>query len=122
MITRIEATRYRCFDKLDVELGDFRVLVGANGSGKTTLLDVPVLLGDMLRGRSIGEAFLDRRDGRSPRASAFRELIFQGQGDYFILAIEAALPEQAAEIEEMPLSAALLEKEFIDFQYLHSGQ
>lgn len=37
MITRIEATRYRCFDKLDVELGDFRVLVGANGSGKTTL-------------------------------------------------------------------------------------
>lgn len=96
MITRIEATRYRCFDKLDVDLGDFRVLVGANGSGKTTLLDVPVLLGDMLRGRSIGEAFLDRRDGRSPRASAFRELIFQGQGDYFILAIEAALPEQAA--------------------------
>ncbi len=45
MITRIEATRYRCFDKLDVELGDFRVLVGANGSGKTTLLDVPVLFG-----------------------------------------------------------------------------
>lgn len=29
MITRIEATRYRCFAKLDVELGDFRVLVGA---------------------------------------------------------------------------------------------
>lgn len=96
MITRIEATRYRCFEKLDVALGDFRVLVGANGSGKTTLLDVPVLLGDMLRGRSIGEAFLDRRDGRSPRASAFRELIFQGQGDYFILAIEAALPEHSA--------------------------
>jgi predicted ATPase len=38
VITRIEATRYRCFDKLDVEFGDFRVLVGANGSGKTTLL------------------------------------------------------------------------------------
>ena len=38
MITRIEATRYRCFEKLDVELGDFRVLVGANGSGKTTLI------------------------------------------------------------------------------------
>lgn len=33
MITRIEATRYRCFDKLDVELGEFRVLVGAKGSG-----------------------------------------------------------------------------------------
>lgn len=96
MITRIEATRYRCFEKLDVELGDFRVLVGANGSGKTTLLDIPVLLGDMLRGRAIGEAFLDRRDGRSPRASGFSELIFQGQGDHFILALEAALPEQIA--------------------------
>ena len=31
MITSIEATRSRCFDKLDVELGNFRVLVGANG-------------------------------------------------------------------------------------------
>lgn len=96
MITRIEATRYRCFDKLDVELGDFRVLVGANGSGKTTLLDIPMLLGDMLKARTIGEAFLNRRDHRAPRASGFRELIFQGQGDSFILAIEAALPEHVA--------------------------
>ena len=53
MITRVEATRYRCFDKLDVEFGEFRVLVGANGSGKTTLLDVPMLFGDLLRERSI---------------------------------------------------------------------
>lgn len=96
MITRIEATHYRCFDKLDVELGEFRVIVGANGSGKTTLLDLPVLLGDMLRSRTVGEAFLDRRDGRSPRASAFRELVFQGQGDYLILSIEAALPAHVA--------------------------
>lgn len=96
MITRIEATRYRCFDKLDVDLGDFRVLVGANGSGKTTLLDIPVLLGDMLDARTIGDAFLRDRDHRAPRASGFRELIFQGRGDFFILAIEAALPEQVA--------------------------
>jgi predicted ATPase len=80
VITRIEATRYRCFDKLDVELGDFRVLVGANGSGKTTLLDVPVLLGDLLRERTVSEAFTEQRDGRAPRATALRELIFQGQG------------------------------------------
>ncbi len=44
MITRLEATRYRCFERLGVDVGDFRVLVGANGSGKTTLLDLPVLL------------------------------------------------------------------------------
>jgi len=94
VITRIEATRYRCFDKLDVELGDFRVLVGANGSGKTTLLDVPVLFGDLLRERTISAAFTGPRDGRAPRASALRELIFQGQGDFFILAVEASLPER----------------------------
>ncbi|RUV68328.1 MULTISPECIES: ATP-binding protein [unclassified Mesorhizobium] len=94
MITRIEATRYRCFEKLDVELGEYRVLVGANGSGKTTLLDVPVLLGDLLRERTISAAFTEQRDGRAPRATALRELIFQGQGDYFILAVEAALPER----------------------------
>lgn len=96
MITRIEATRYRCFDQLDVELGDFRVLVGANGSGKTTLLDVPVLLGDLLRERAVSAAFTAPRDGRAPRASALRELIFQGQGDFFILAVEAQLPAEIA--------------------------
>lgn len=30
MITRLEATRYRCFERLGVDVGDFRVLVGAN--------------------------------------------------------------------------------------------
>ena len=94
MITRIEATRYRCFEKLDVELGEFRVLVGANGSGKTTLLDIPVLFGDLLGERTISAVFTGPRDGRVPRATALRELIFQGQGDFFILAVEAALPER----------------------------
>jgi predicted ATPase len=70
------------------------VLVGANGSGKTTLLDVPVLLGDLLRERTISAAFTAPRDGRAPRATALRELIFQGQGDSFILAVEAVLPER----------------------------
>lgn len=93
MITRIEATRYRCFEKLDVDLGDFRVLVGANGSGKTTLLDIPVLLGDLLRVRTIDEAFMSARNGRAPRATSLTELLFQGQDEYLILAVEARLPE-----------------------------
>ncbi len=37
MISCLEATRYRCFTQLGVDVGDFRVLVGANGSGKITL-------------------------------------------------------------------------------------
>jgi predicted ATPase len=96
VITRIEATQYRCFEKLDVDLGEFQVLVGANGSGKTTLLDIPVLLGDFLRERSLATAVLERRDGRAPRASSLKELFFQGQSDWFILAVEAELPQSIA--------------------------
>jgi len=49
--------------------------VGANGPGKTTLLDVRVLLGDLLRERTISAGFTEQREGRPPRATALRELI-----------------------------------------------
>ena len=61
MITRLEATRYRCFERLGVDVGDFRVLVGANGSGKTTLLDLPGLFGDLLDAKYVVDAFVPRR-------------------------------------------------------------
>ena len=96
MISRIEATRYRCFEKLDADLGDFRVLVGANGAGKSTLLDIPVLLGDLLRQRNIGTAFTERRGNEAPRATTLQELIFSGIGDFFILAVEARFPPEIA--------------------------
>ena len=41
MITRIEATHYRCLERLDADLGEYRVLVGANGAGKTTSWTYP---------------------------------------------------------------------------------
>ncbi len=44
------------------------MLVGANGSGKTTLLDVRLLLGDLLRERTISAGFTEQREGRPPRA------------------------------------------------------
>ena len=75
MITRLEATRYRCFERLGVDVGDFRVLVGANGSGKTTLLDLPSLLGDLLDAKYVVDAFVPRRrkssEGKA-RASSLR--------------------------------------------------
>lgn len=96
MITRLEATRYRCFERLVVDVGDFRVLVGANGSGKTTLLDLPGLLGDLLDAKYVVDAFVPRRrkssEGKA-RASSLRELVFAGRGDDFSFAIEAKLPE-----------------------------
>lgn len=48
MITHIDATNYRCFEKLSIPTRELVVVAGANGSGKTTLLDVPALLGDAL--------------------------------------------------------------------------
>lgn len=93
MITRLEATRYRCFERLGVDVGDFRVLVGANGSGKTTLLDLPVLLGDLLRANNIASSFMDRRAELPPRAGSLNELVFAGRGSDFSLAVEARLPD-----------------------------
>jgi predicted ATPase len=93
VITRIEATNYRCFERLDVDLAEFGVLVGANGAGKTTLLDIPVLLGDLLKARNISSAFLESAEPRGPRASTLGELVYQGRGDRFAFAAETRLPE-----------------------------
>ena len=93
MITRIEATRYRCLERLDADLASYAVLVGANGAGKTTFLDIPSLLGDCLQQREISQAFTTRQHDRPPRSSTLNELVFSGQGKEFILAIEVELPE-----------------------------
>jgi energy-coupling factor transporter ATP-binding protein EcfA2 len=93
MITRLEATRYRCFERLGVDVGAFQVLVGANGSGKSTLLDLPVLLGDLLRSSNISLPFMERRAHLPARASRLNELVFAERGSDFSFAIEAKLPE-----------------------------
>lgn len=92
MITRIDATNYRCFERLGVPMSDFSVIAGANGSGKTTLLDLPVLLGDLLRSRSVAGAFMDRLLGRGSRASTLGEIPFRSQRESFSIGIEARLP------------------------------
>ncbi|HNV70864.1 MAG TPA: hypothetical protein PKO06_14275, partial [Candidatus Ozemobacteraceae bacterium] len=93
MITRLEATRYRCLERLDADLGEFALVVGANGAGKTTFLDLPVLLGDLLTQKDAAAAFSSRLRGLPPRCGALSELVFCGRGDDFILAVEAALPD-----------------------------
>lgn len=93
MITRIEATNYRCYERISVASSEFQVLAGANGSGKTTFLDIPVLLGDMLRARNVAAAFIERVLQRGARAASLSELPFRGGDKSFSLALEAKLPE-----------------------------
>jgi predicted ATPase len=96
MITRIDATNYRCFEQMGVPFTEFCVIAGANGSGKSTLLDVPVLLGDILRSRNVAGAFMDRILGRGARAASLGEVPFRAQHESFTLGMEARLPEAIA--------------------------
>lgn len=91
MITRIEASNYRCFAQLSVEVNRYQVLAGANGSGKTTLLDIPVLLGDMVRAERVVDAFLRARGG-APRAADLTDLLHRRRGADVVFAVEARLP------------------------------
>lgn len=93
MITRIDATNYRCFEDLGVNFGEFSVIAGANGSGKTTLLDIPIVLGDLLRSRNVSQAFVGRILGRGARATSLSEISFRSERDSFTLGVEASLPE-----------------------------
>jgi len=94
MISRIEAYKYRCFEKLDVGFNNFRVLVGANGAGKSTLLDIVTLLSDMVRFRRVDAAFFEKTPNH-PRARAelAEDLIFNQQGDFFAVVVEVGLPD-----------------------------
>ncbi|MEO1433801.1 MAG: AAA family ATPase [Cyanobacteria bacterium J06633_8] len=94
MISRIQAFKYRCFEQLDIKVGDYHVLAGANGTGKSTLLDIPLLLGEILS-RGLIPAFLESPAiGGSPRAQSLQELVHYKRGEYFGFAIEANLPEE----------------------------
>jgi hypothetical protein len=93
MITRIEAYRYRCFERLNIPIGSYAVLVGRNGAGKSTLVDIPVLIAEMLQKQSIHGAFFTPTPSHPrPRADGAQDLVFNRAGDWFGLAIEVELP------------------------------
>lgn len=117
MITRIEAKWYRCLENIGVDIPQFAVLVGANGAGKTTLLDIPQMLGDCLKQRDITQAFTQRQQGRPPRCTVLKELIFCGQGDEFIVAMETALPEQVVMnlVETLPAASQKQESHWLRY-------
>jgi len=91
-------------------MGDLVVIAGPNGSGKTTLLDIPGLLGDLLRRRSVADAFIDPILNRGARASTLSELSFRHNGESFSIGIEARLPDVVRQAV-VELSTPLLGKE-----------
>jgi predicted ATPase len=84
MIDRVEALRYKCLRYVTEPLRPFQILVGPNASGKSTFLDLIAFLGDLI------EEGPDR--AVRTRARSVRELVWQGQGDEFQIAVELRLP------------------------------
>lgn len=85
MITRIEASHYRCFQSVSQELGSFHVLVGPNGSGKSAFLDTIAFVGSFISDGVI-EAVRDRTEN-------FHDLVWGREGGCFEIAIEALGPQ-----------------------------
>jgi len=87
MIARIEAVNYRCLRNISQPLNGFHVMAGPNGSGKSTFLEVVKVLG------AFAEGGLDAVWTES-RAQQFEELLFQGGGLSFQLAVEIKVPDE----------------------------
>ena len=51
-IRRLKVSNFRSFNELDIELGDFNVLIGANASGKSNFIEVLRFLRDNTSGLS----------------------------------------------------------------------
>ncbi len=93
MITKLEAYKYRCYQTLQAELGEFQVLVGANGSGKTTLLDLVDLFSEMSQTKQAQDVFVEPTATHPrPRTGILKELVNEKRGNFFGLAVEVQLP------------------------------
>jgi len=86
MITKIEAWNYRCLAHVSQILGNFHIITGPNGSGKSTFLEVPQVLAAFANGGL--EDVWDKT-----RARSMGEILFQGRGTCFDLAVEARVPD-----------------------------
>jgi predicted ATPase len=85
MITKVEASGYRCLREVSQDLQPYQILVGPNGSGKSAFLDVIAFLGGVVS-RGLKEAVRDRTEN-------FYDLVWGRTESSFRLAIEATRPE-----------------------------
>jgi len=84
LITRVEATNFRCLKSVSQPLRSFQVLVGPNSSGKSAFIDVIDFLSDMV------SSGLSHAVGW--RTENFHDLIWGRCGSSLTLAIEAQMP------------------------------
>lgn len=91
MISKIEAWNYRCLAHVSQSLGNFHIITGPNGSGKSTFLEVPQVLAAFASGglENVWE---------KSRARSMGEILFQGRGTTFDLAVEARIPEKVRQL------------------------
>lgn len=87
MITLVQARNYRNLRDVRAPLRDFQLLVGKNASGKSTFMDVIAFVSDF---QSSGLEKTVETRSPDPRA-----LVYRGQGDHFVLILEAAVPSEA---------------------------
>ncbi len=87
MIARVEAVNYRCLRSISQSVNGFHILAGPNGSGKSTFLEVIKVLG------AFADGGLDTIWTES-RTQQFDELLFQGGGLSFQLAVELKIPSE----------------------------
>jgi len=81
LITRVEATDFRCLKSVSQALRPFQVLVGPNSSGKSAFLDVIDFLADIVSFGLPGAV--------NERTENFHDLVWGRTGKAFDLAIEA---------------------------------
>jgi hypothetical protein len=84
LITRVEATNFRCLKSVSQTLRPFHVLVGPNSSGKSAFLDVISFIGDLV---SVG-----LKEAVSKRTDSFYDLVWGREGGSFTLGVEAQMP------------------------------
>ena len=86
MITKIEATNYRCLRSVSQTLAGFHVVAGPNGSGKSTFFEVPKVMAAFGRD-GLGALW------EASHATRFEELLCNGSGASLELAVEMAVPD-----------------------------
>ncbi len=94
MITKVEASGYRCLREVSQELQPYQILVGPNGSGKSAFLDVIAFLGGVVS-RGLKECVGDRTEN-------FYDLVWGRTESSFRLAIEAKRPQNGDPGRDVP--------------------